>query len=69
MNLLTSSRSKLAAMGQAVDFVTFSFDLTGIRILFIIKDIEIKKCFDEEEYVIGPKRENVHRLKDIRAAL
>lgn len=39
-------------MGQAGDFVTFSFDLTGIRILFIIKDIDIKKCFDEEEYVI-----------------
>ena len=39
--------------------MTFSFDLTGIRILFIIKDIDIKKCFDEEEYVIMVPKERM----------
>lgn len=39
--------------------LTFNFDLTGIGILFIIKDIDIKKCFDEEEYIKKVPKERV----------
>lgn len=51
--------SKMKESVSRASQLTFNFDLTGIGILFIIKDIDIKKCFDEEEYIKKVPKERV----------